>query len=91
VRLLNGMIMQWGRVTTTINPGDVQSVINFPLAFPTACYWASATPRNSSGSTTQGCWAEVRSFTQSQLTLFAQYSGAGANSMEGLYWMALGE
>lgn len=91
VRLMNGMILQWGRVTTTINPGDAQGTVTFPLAFPTNCYFALACPRNNSGSTTQGCWAEVKSFTASQLTFMVQYAGSGSNQMEGLYWLALGE
>lgn len=91
VRLLNGMILQWGRITTTINPGDAATVVTLPLAFPTICLFAMACPRNNTPNANQGCWAEVRTFTQTQLTLYAQYSGAGANTMEGLYWMALGE
>jgi len=91
VRMQNGMILQWGRITTTINPGDASVVVTLPFAFPTACYFAMACPRNSTPDASQGCWAEVRTFTQTQLTLYAQYSGAGANNMEGLYWMALGE
>jgi hypothetical protein len=90
-RLTNGLILQWGRVTTAVNPGDVDQVITFPLAFPTACYWGGGVGRNPSSLNTQGCVVETVAYTASQLSLFIQYHGAGANSLAGFQWLAIGE
>lgn len=90
-RLTNGLILQWGRVTAAVNPGDVDQVITFPLAFPTACYWGGGFGRNPSSLNTQGCVVETVGYTASQLSLFVQYLGAGANSLAGFQWIAIGE
>lgn len=90
-RLMNGLVLQWGRYTAAINPGDAEVTLNFPLAFPTACYAALICGRNPSSVNNQGAWAEVAGYTASQLTAYAQYSGAGASSLAGFQWIAIGE
>lgn len=44
IRLTNGLIIQWGKVTSTIANGDrVQATIGFPIGFPTKCCSVSTT------------------------------------------------
>ncbi|GAA0104257.1 hypothetical protein UT300013_08790 [Paraclostridium sordellii] len=44
LHLTNGMILQWGRVNTTIANGDtVQATVGFPISFVTKCCSISAT------------------------------------------------
>jgi hypothetical protein len=90
-RLTNGLILQWGRYTTAINPADVSVVINFPLAFPTAVHHAMACPRNNVPNASNGAWVDVQTQTQTQLTVYANYSGGGTSQLNGFYWIALGE
>lgn len=90
-RMLNGLILQWGRQTTTVSPGDAAATVTFPLAFPTACYWAGVSSRNPSSVNTQGCVPEVVGYSAAQLNLYIQYLGAGTNSLAGFQWMAIGE
>lgn len=90
-KLTNGLILQWGRYTAAINPGDVSVPISFPVAFPTAVYHAMVCPRNNTPNTNNGCWAEVQALTTTQLTVFANYAGGGASQLNGFFWIALGE
>ncbi|MBZ6007597.1 phage tail protein [Paraclostridium bifermentans] len=44
LHLTNGMILQWGRLSSTIANGDtVQATVGFPIGFPTKCCSVSAT------------------------------------------------
>ncbi len=90
-RLTNGLILQWGRSTATVNPGDVSVPINFPIAFPTAVHHAMVCPRNNIPNANNGAWAEVQSITTAQLTVYANYGGAGTSQLNGFFWFALGE
>lgn len=90
-KLPNGLILQWGRYNTVINPGDVSVVITLPVAFPTAIYGAIAAPRNNTPNATNGCWADVEALSLSQLTVFANYCGSGTSQLNGFFWFAIGE
>lgn len=44
LHLTNGMILQWGRLSSTIANGDtVQATVGFPISFPTKCCSVSTT------------------------------------------------
>lgn len=90
-RLTNGLLLQWGRYTTAINPADSSVAINFPLAFPTAVHHAMACPRNNVPNANNCAWVDVQATTLTQLTVYANYGGAGTSQLNGFYWIALGE
>jgi hypothetical protein len=90
-RLTNGLLLQWGRYTTAINPADASVTLNFPLAFPTAVHHALACPRNNVPNANNGAWADVQALTLTQLTVYANYGGAGTSQLNGFFWIALGE
>lgn len=44
LHLTNGMILQWGRLSSTIANGDtIQATVGFPISFPTKCCSVSTT------------------------------------------------
>ncbi|MGL5641655.1 MAG: gp53-like domain-containing protein, partial [Paraclostridium sp.] len=44
LHLTNGMILQWGRLSSAIANGDtVQATVGFPVSFPTKCCSVSTT------------------------------------------------
>ena len=90
-RLTNGLILQWGRYITAINPGDVSVAINFPLTFPTSVLHAMVSPRNNVPNANNGAWPEVQAISASQLTVYANYGGTGTSQLNGFFWLALGE
>ena len=84
----NGLILQWGKVTTPLAEGSV--VINLPMAFPNQCLHAGAIGRNNTGASNKGSWVESESVDQAQLKFYVQYSGAGSATIDGLRWFAIG-
>ena len=78
--LPNGLILQWGR---KLSPGQTGTV-NFPIAFPTACFSVTITQRRDSSTSTQGMYLNgvpgIASFA---------YNGS-SSSDDALYWMATG-
>jgi hypothetical protein len=73
LRLANGMIIQWGQTSTTVSANTTTSMAwTFPVAFPSACLFASASPGNFLGSfRTAEYWTQASAngfciFTQAQ-------------------------
>jgi hypothetical protein len=72
----DGTIIQWGEVSVVAGNG---CVVTLPIAFPNGCLNASATPNNSTSSTT----AQAYNITTTTITVMCNATG-------GLFWMAIG-
>lgn len=84
----NGLILQWGTVNGAQTEGSVP--ITLPLAFPNSCLHASGIGINSAPDSSHGCWIESESIGQAQIKFYVQHSGAGANTVDGIRWFAIG-
>lgn len=76
-KLPSGLIIQWGRTASAVSGSHV---LNFPVAFPSACLSAVACKNT----TVDNFAGHVRTFSATQLTL---YVASGAAYM---YWQAIG-
>jgi len=85
---LGGLIIQWGYNSNIV---DVEVLITFPIAFPTACYNVQCT-----GDETNGAAAEIvttKSVTTSGFTWVGAIGnalGVGSAADKG-YWLAIGK
>jgi len=84
----NGLILQWGTVNSAQVEGSVS--VTLPLAFPNSCLQAVAIGKNNAPDSSHGCWIESESIGASQLKFYVQHSGAGANTVDGIRWIAIG-
>lgn len=87
-KLPSGLIIQWGSSFVTMGVANTlyQTVVNFPIAFPTSCLSANTTPGNcpTSYATTSSENLSVTGFT------IVSSIGAGTASPFGLKWIAIG-
>jgi hypothetical protein len=85
---LGGLIIQWGYNSNIV---DVEVLITFPIAFPTACYNVQCT-----GDETNGAAAEIvntKSVTTSGFTWVGAIGNASgvASAADKGYWLAIGK
>jgi len=83
----SGFMIQWGYLGGGMAEGN-PPVINFPVAFPSACVCLNATAHNSSGTNQADQWIQMRWWNNSGFQAFVQSSGQG--SIDGFFWMAFG-
>lgn len=83
----SGFLIQWGYVGGGMSEGS-PPVINFPLAFPSACVCLNATAHNSSRTDWADLWIQIRSWNNAGFQAFVQSSGQGL--IDGFFWMAFG-
>ena len=97
VQLPNGFLFQWGKTDITMNPVgpvggyylDTNGTATFPLAFPTACVFASV-------SVTQGAtgWAQASVIkdltTTTTLNWYMNQVASGQNDTHTYNWFAIG-
>ncbi len=77
----NGLIIQWYQVDSVGGGGS--AVINFPLAFPTACFFAVASESGNSSASTSSGGVDVAINSTTQATF---YNGTtGSLSISGLF------
>lgn len=81
-KIPGGLILQWGTATGS----GAGSVINFPIAFPTAAHAVTA---NCNGATASADVAEISTVTSTSFTLGTVSSGSGAISGV-CKWIAIG-
>lgn len=87
-KLPGDMIIQWGTYTAaTASEGAYP--VTFPLAFPTACDFATVGSRNPTSATAGGSHAELVSSSLTGLSAFIQHDGSGITSV-GFTWFAIG-
>lgn len=87
------LIIQWG-VDATMRFTGQSPTINFPIAFPHACYSAFPVPMNTDASDARDTHLQMVSVNPNAFTYFvnltpAQYGGS-VDGIQGAYWMALG-
>lgn len=91
-----GLILQWGYQAWPGATGSVagegnNKLVNFPIAFPTACVYADATIDNSINNAYVDIGMQIYSLTTSGMNLFAQFMyNAGATQPPGFWWFAIG-
>jgi hypothetical protein len=80
IKLSNGLIIQWGRVTSTTTP----SARSFPTTFPSNCTSVVATSRQ--------VWYDVyvTSFNTSSFTPTVRYTTGGGNVAKPIFYIATG-
>ena len=76
-KLPSGLIIQWGRTASAVSGSHV---LNFPVAFPSACLGAVACKN----ATVDNYAGHVSAFSATQLTLYVSSNAAY------MYWMAIG-
>ena len=86
-----GLIIQWGSVSTTANPGEGGAYVNFPITFPNVCCvvspgrWAAA-----AGSVHADGDLMIVSTSQSGFTGSTQQFSDSTSDLRGYSWMAIG-
>lgn len=83
-KLLSGLIIQFGQATTG---GGSSVAVTFPVAFPTQCAMAVATPI---GAVATNLFALANSFNTTTLNLSAQSSAGGSGAGIVISWIAIG-
>jgi len=80
IKLSNGLIIQWGRVTSTSTP----SARSFPITFPSNCTSVVATSR--------AVYYDVyvTSFNTSSFTPTVRYTTGGGNAAKDIFYIAMG-
>lgn len=89
-RLPGGLILQWGTVDYSSNPGEIAVDVVFPLAFPTSCLNVTATRKslaNNFGDGVVGIVSQSRSSAKFQ---FNTWDPQGAAGLRGFTWFAIG-
>jgi hypothetical protein len=84
------LIVQWGFQTVAFAPNDIQVVVNWPLAFPTACLFAMATAQ--ADDFTVGVRPPASpNFTKTQGNFLMGYLGDNDDTHPtGFYWFSIG-
>ena len=91
-KLPNGLILQWGHYASGVSEGNNASV-NFPVAFPTACFGVFPVGQNTDPSGSRDIVMQVGGTpTKTGFIAIAQWTGGGStiNGIGGFYWWAIG-
>lgn len=91
-QLPNGLILEWGSVTSFSFNGGVKAV-SLPLTFPNAALSAQVTlvPPSTGGSDTYAATGMVSGLTASTITLFVEPNTSNAHAgVFSAYWFAIG-
>ena len=89
--LPNGFILQWGEQDYSSQPGEINVTVNFPTAFPNACFNVSPT-RKAIASTTNadgGIYLVSKNNSSAQL-LLQNYNSDSVDGLRGFSWIAIG-
>ncbi|WP_347454074.1 gp53-like domain-containing protein [Acinetobacter thermotolerans] len=89
-QLPGGLILQWGTVDYSNNPGQVSRSVSFPLSFPNACLNVTAT-RKMNSATNQGQGSVLCVSSTRTSALFSLVHQQGGNiDLGGFTWFAIG-
>lgn len=89
VKLPNGLIFQWGQGATAGSRDTSYPAITFPIAFPNACLSVNVSTKGD-GTAYSDVNFILTSFTNTTLTLFAQWYGSGYDNLNYPIWFAIG-
>lgn len=86
---MSGLIIQWG-LSAQI-PNNTTISVPLPMAYPTACLWASAVASNP-GSAQAGADAvpNIASLSTTAISIFANDNAAGTTALPGVYYASIG-
>ena len=89
--LPSGHILKWGVVDYSSHPGEVQEIVNFPVAFPNACLNITATRKMGSFTANGDGGALLISVSKTSAVFSLQvFSPSAAGSLRGFTWFAIG-
>ena len=88
INLPGGAIIKMGTIGASMSEG--QRVVNFPAAFPNACYRVFFTPINATADKDNDIWIQRVSVSAAGFVAFVNYDGSGTNQIDGFDWMAIG-
>ena len=89
--LPNGLILQWGVVDYSSNPGEIQVNVNFPTPFPITCLNITATRKMSAHSLNGDGGVLVISTTRIDASVsLNRFNADSVANLRGFTWFAIG-
>ena len=89
-KLPNGMLIQWGRVTSIAETGAVSG--SFPIAFPNRCNTMTLSMPSQASTTNAAVWRSDHTSltTSTYLIQKGGWSGTGGGGSQTAHWIAIG-
>lgn len=88
--LPGGLILQWGNLRSNFTT-ELTTIVNFPIAFPTACLTAQATGYINAANNQRDLWPQiVGTPSTAGMTIQLQSDDDSDHFLQGVNWIAIG-
>jgi hypothetical protein len=90
-KLPSGLIMQWGKDSTSVTSDGGERTITFPTPFTTACFQVLVSPENNDGSTSRDFIPQVKTISTTNVIVYNNSLGGITGTLNvPVIWFAIG-